>query len=206
MVRAVVVRAALGVVNDDGGHVSQCAVLDLRALGRPAPDPRPMRPRELDDAMLTRYGPHPSIEVGEPTVPVRLHSGLTGQPRHSVVSAFARGQRGAAGERLAQRQREIVGFAAREEEPDCAHPRLAVEGDLDELLRGALALRPTPPLVDDRRRGALSDGRDDVWMLVAEGATSVAGVNQPVAVVEQEIDALSPADRAVVGVAAVEAG
>jgi hypothetical protein len=83
-------------------------------------------------------------------VPLRLHGHVAGQADEAVVGPFAGGQRLPAGDRLGEREREVVRLAAAQAEADAAHPVLTREGDVEQVAGRGLALLPVPALVDDR--------------------------------------------------------
>ena len=201
LIGAVVIEAALGIVDDDRCGIGELGLGAGEALverrrarrGGAAGDiERALGSRQHMDERARRRNLGAAVRRGDAAVPVRLHGDVAAQADQAVIGPLARCDRLAAGEGLRQRQREIVGLAAAQAEAHRARPvLLARKTDLEQAFRRLVASLPVPAFVDHGQARGLAQGFGEARMAMAERPAGIAAVEHFAAVAEMKIDALA---------------
>ena len=188
LIGAVVIDAALRVVDDRRCGIRKRA----RGIGQIFAGENIVGWRAIDRAVRCRQDSHRrhrrrqlrSAGVHRETaMPLRLHRHAARQAGDAVIGALARRQRGPLRQRLAQRQRHVVGLAAADAEAHRADPiLLAFERGGHQVVSGLLAADPGPSLVHDRRIRSTADRLHHRGMTMAEAAAGVAAIDELAAI------------------------
>ena len=212
LIGAVVIDAALGVVDDRRRRVREQA----RGIRQIFAGRRIVGRRAIDRAIGRRKNPHrchrrrqlrAARVHREAAVPLRLHRHAARQAGDAVIGALARRQCRALRQRLAERQRHVVGLAAADAEAHRADPVLfAFERGGHQIVGGLLAADPGPAFVHDRRIGRAADRLHHRRMAMAEAAAGVAAVDQLAAIRQMKVDALAADDGHRRAVACIQPG